>query len=1017
MRRLIFNLAKECESDKLTEKILLTPSYNIGYQILESLALLGTNVINLRIYTPLGLVLDCGHELLLKTRQSLISNESRISLIEELFREAIYRKEGLYFDELEPKTGIIGALANSINDLRLAEVNPLELTDKSFVSKEKYCGVSLLLKKYEEYLASSSLIDEAGIYQLFLKNTDYSPSKLRRYFILPEISLKPLQLKCLEIISKNTLIVLDAETIIDLPRSRQFPVSSRQDGLPQSNMSWMLVPSRLPKELDKVDLGFYHAAGISAEVKEVLRRIHSKRYQFDTVEVACTDYLAYANQFLIEQQKRNIPITFSDGVPCSYSRPGKALLGLLDWIESDYAVTSLRYLLASNTLQKKVRNGVNSQEIIRILRSAKIGWSRDRYLPMIKSLAESYRTRNNISDESIDRRSKEKTEGKIESIKNTLLFIEDLFACIPLESEGKIAIKDLVAGFGRYCGSFCSQQDELDRLAVSALQSVIEECNSIVQPEKQLDEFIKYLRIKIGSLLIGGSGPKPGHMHVSTISKCGYNVRSHHFIVGLDEHRFPGAIKEDPVLLDSERRSISKDLMLSEDTFAENVFRTYSYLSSISGTITMSYTSYDVIENREVFPSPIYLEAYRVATGNPKIDYTKLRNELGDPIGIQASTPLDTTEWWLSSILSSRNTKSHRLEVLDAFPSVARGIVAKNNRNSSEFTHYDGKVSVNPALLDPRRNEGLVMSCTRIEKIANCPFEYFVTEVLGLAQPDDIEFDHAQWIDAAILGSLLHSIYEEFMTMIKATKEKVSFLNHKDILIKIATRHINSMKESIPPPSEHVFVEQKNSILSDLEIFLKMEEKRPKNETPEYFELSFGMKLNERSEFGTEQPIVITVGNYKFQLRGKIDRIDKIGVLQYHVIDYKTGSTYKFKSNGYFNRGTTIQHCLYARAAETILRSGVDKKAKVVLSGYYFPTKKGKADQFIKEQNRPQDVDKIVNLIFDVISKGIFLHSSSGCFLCKDYGLCGDIEEHYKRKTESHNDEGIELITTLNEYE
>ena len=84
---------------------------------------------------------------------------------------------------------------------------------------------------------------------------------------------------------------------------------------------------------------------------------------------------------------------------------------------------------------------------------------------------------------------------------------------------------------------------------------------------------------------------------------------------------------------------------------------------------------------------------------------------------------------------------------------------------------------------------------------------------------------------------------------------------------------------------------------------------------------------------------------------------------------------------------------------------------------YHFPTKKGKADQFIKEQNRPQDVDKIVNLIFDVISKGIFLHSSSGCFLCKDYGLCGDIEEHYKRKTESHNDEGIELITTLNEYE
>src|SRR4029078_4257300 len=64
-----------------------------------------------------------------------------------------------------------------------------------------------------------------------------------------------------------------------------------------------------------------------------------------------------------------------------------------------------------------------------------------------------------------------------------------------------------------------------------------------------------------GESRVLGSGPRPGCLHVDSIYSGGVSGRGHTFILGLDDSRFPGAGLQDPLLLDSERRQVSPQLM------------------------------------------------------------------------------------------------------------------------------------------------------------------------------------------------------------------------------------------------------------------------------------------------------------------------------------------------------------------------------------------------------------------------------------------------------------------------
>ena len=77
----------------------------------------------------------------------------------------------------------------------------------------------------------------------------------------------------------------------------------------------------------------------------------------------------------------------------------------------------------------------------------------------------------------------------------------------------------------------------------------------------------------------------------------------HTFIVGLDDGRFPGAGLQDPILLDEERKRLSKNLRTSSGELARRIDLFAVLFARLRGTITLSYSCYDLADDREMFPA------------------------------------------------------------------------------------------------------------------------------------------------------------------------------------------------------------------------------------------------------------------------------------------------------------------------------------------------------------------------------------------------------------------------------
>ena len=103
-------LSDICNTYRLKEKILIVPSFSLGYQITESLVKNGFSYINLRIKTLSSLAHEVVALDLVKKSITVLSETLILIIIEELFTELI-EKDDSYFNRLEPKEEIINALA------------------------------------------------------------------------------------------------------------------------------------------------------------------------------------------------------------------------------------------------------------------------------------------------------------------------------------------------------------------------------------------------------------------------------------------------------------------------------------------------------------------------------------------------------------------------------------------------------------------------------------------------------------------------------------------------------------------------------------------------------------------------------------------------------------------------------------------------------------------------------------------------------------------------------------------
>lgn len=190
-----------------------------------------------------------------------------------------------------------------------------------------------------------------------------------------------------------------------------------------------MSPASAPAQTSPASkITLFHAGGHEAEIEEVFRRILASGAPLDQVEIACA---SDAHVALIWEKalRHNWPVTLGSGIPAPFTRPGRALIGLCDWIETDFSAGHLRRLLQSGDLAFEEIEGFTAGQAASLLGRSEAGWGRATYRLALGHLQKNYESRSADPDASDEDRAEAKE--KAERTAKILSWITGLLACAP----------------------------------------------------------------------------------------------------------------------------------------------------------------------------------------------------------------------------------------------------------------------------------------------------------------------------------------------------------------------------------------------------------------------------------------------------------------------------------------------------------------------------------------------------------------------------------------------------------
>ncbi len=967
-----------CREYLFEDKYLVCPSFLAGYEVCQSLARRAGSVINLRPTTVQGIAQGIAALEMSRNKITFLNAYLATQVVEGLVQELDAQGRLHYFRRRYLRPGLVNALSSAIFEMRNCGITAADLSRDMFAAADKGDEFIALLKAYEDYLTTHSLIDGPGLIKLAV-NIIKRNSSPRIYIIPGFLEFSFLEKRLFQELGKSPGRVFYLDP---LPARLTRTPSSDCELLPWINKE------TCPPPFDDGTVGMFHAYGLTNEVREVLRRIHHDEIPLDQVTVAVPSD-EYRGAFLNLSRELGFGLTIMEGIPAALTRPGRALQGLVNWVREDFSTASLlswmkdcRLLLRGDTGES-----LTPSEVEELLLRARVGWGRSRYRRLeVLASGEAWNGYAHDADSGANGAARAVKAGFLHAV------LTEFFAALPEMDSGMISLKELAQGLALILQKVEPARDELEQEALGLLFRRLKEASRMNQIRLPLEEALHRIEALTYDLRIGGSGSLPGHLHLVGYRNLIWSDRPCTFVVGLDAGSFPGRALQDPIVLDSERFKISPGLPPAArgPQVLERLME--AALSTRRGRIFFSCSSFDPVESRELFPSTIMLKVYRLLKGDHSLDYSHLQTALGLPVGFLPAPdkmPLTEDEWWLKAAL----TYGHRIRGLakDVFMAIRQGETAELHRSQERLTRYDGMIEVSAGELDPRLN-GKVLSCSAIEQLATCPFAYFMKYVLQVTIPDKLEFDAERWLPDNERGSLLHELYRRFLQYLGGRNVAEDFQQHHNVIREMARELIEVYAEKIPPPSDLVFQAEAGEIYRAGELFLKGHEAF-KEYRPLMFEVPFGMGPGavDKSGCGMADPVRIELENgASFLLRGVIDRIDRGADGGFVVWDYKTGSAYGYQEHGYLKRGRQVQHALYAMAAEEILRQMGEQDPRVTVAGYYFPTERGEGRRILRSQDKRMLVRQTLGYLFDLLREGMFLPAEDGesCSFCDYREVC-----------------------------
>ena len=701
MPRQIRALAEFCRDHRLDEKVLLGPNRRVGQQWLDACARTGQPAVNVRLHTPLSLALALAGPKL--NGRQFITPLGRVVLAARLLKQL----GAGYLGGLRPSLALAERLAATLHDLRLAGVEPKDLERGRFEAPDKGRDLLALLRGYRQELDRLRLVDDADVFRLARG-------------------------------------ALPADVLVLAPDDLDL---SALDFLPVTRL-----PVDEPPAPEFTDA--FTATGETNELREVLRRCLANGWPLDQVEVLHTDPGTYVPRCYELAETLGVPVTFAEGIPVRYSRPGRALIAWLAWSSDDFPQTALVAMIRDGLLEGIPGN------LAAALRVVPIGFGRDRYLPQLDAQIAGCQKQAEEADAEHQPVLRRRREALL-ALRAPVARLLALASRPPLEAAAEFLTKH----------ARCL--NELDNYAREVLQERIAELASWLPAGDDTINVREWLLALLRETSVLGQGPRPGHLYVARWENGGHSGRAHTFIVGLDADRFPPAGRQDPVLLDSEREPLG--LARSQDRRSEAARAFERLRARLRGTVTASYPSRNVADDSELFPG-VVLPAAKTAATAPAAE----------------TEALSETEWWLWRLCAAGPVRNAAALVGECFPWLGRGQRAAAQRASDAFTAFDGHVPAAGPDLDPAVSADRLFSPHRLETVGTCPLRYFYQYALGLQEPEELELDTDRWLPPSEFGKLLHEVFHRHL------RDGVA-------LADVLQQRIERYREKFPPPNEGVF--------------------------------------------------------------------------------------------------------------------------------------------------------------------------------------------------------------------
>jgi ATP-dependent helicase/DNAse subunit B len=879
--------------------------------------------------------------LALAGRQPLPAVADRL-LVDRAIRGAVPPAGG-YFSAVAGARNFPSAMLRTLLDVKRAGLGPADL-GAAFPDRAKIRELAGVYRQFEAALGQGGYYDASDLLVEAARLVSAEPARLATSAVLAFgfVELNPLEARLLEACGRATTV-------------RRYDADSGAAELPErAAIEIVAAPGeeREAREIARVILGHLERGGRLDEVGILLRQPAA--------------YLAAIRDVFTAA---GIPYTLGTAPAIGETRAGRSLRLLAEVRRSDFARATVMEFVSFADLRS--RPGTSPAEWERLSRQAGIvggarEW-RERLDRLGRRLAPAPEAEGDEEREARRAGDRDALEALRRAARILLRGLSRLPDPAPVDA--------LVDAFTRTFRRLVATSPEAE-LALTALGRLRE--LAAVDAVVPLEEFWSLLEAALAAPSAPAPEAVPGRVFVGELGAALGIDFPLTIVPGLVEGGFPAAPRQDPILLDAERRALA-GLPLSDEARALERIRFALAIGSGARRVVLTYPRVDAESGRPRVPSFLVLDLLEAVTGQ-RHDFEALERFPGwrtvplHPAPPSArERPLDPREWLVARALAARSEPDALLREL---PGARRGLEAIRSREGTDaLTVYDGLLGQGVDLGDAP------LAPTALEQYAVCPFRFLLERVYRLEAVE--EPDRILMIDPRDRGDLAHAVLETTFRRLAEggalplARERLEAARDAfEVAFDEATADAERRGVTGLPM---LWAGERTRLREELLSAIEAEADDPSGWRPALFEIAFGIEGRE----GSGPPLVYKLPDGTvLRLRGRIDRVDlSPDGRRARVLDYKTGRVRSARTADRLGKGRALQLPIYRLAAEPLLAEGGAVTVDEAQYYHVIGPDAGTRVRFTRAgwETRRADFDLALATILGGIRAGRFFQRPSAC--------------------------------------